>query len=254
MPFLLISFIAGVLTVLAPCVLPLLPVIVGGSLTDARSKWKPYVITASLAVSVVAFTLILKFASYSIDIPQSFWQYFSGSILIFFGLITLFPNLWEKGALKMNLVLSRKSNTALAEGVKKESFFGDIIIGASLGPVFSSCSPTYFVILATVLPQSFAMGLIDLIVYAVGLSLGLLCIALIGQKLVGKLGGVSDPHGWFKRSLGALFFLVGVFVFTGWSHAIETYLINNSVFDVTKVETKILQAVNWAVYHFLILI
>ena len=244
MTFLLISFIAGVLTVLAPCVLPLLPVIVGGAVSDTRSKWKPYVITASLAVSVVAFTLLLKVTTLFIDIPQSFWQYFSGAILIFFGLITLFPDIWEKGAAKINLLLMRKSNTALATGVKKESFWGDVIIGASLGPVFSSCSPTYFVILATVLPQSFAMGLIDLVVYAIGLSLGLLAIALIGQKLVGRLNGVSDPHGWFKRSLGALFLLVGIFVFTGWSRVVETYLIKNSVFDVTKLETSILQSVS----------
>lgn len=241
MTFLFISFIAGVLTVLAPCVLPLLPVIVGGSIADARSKWKPYVITASLAVSVVAFTLLLKVTTLFIDIPQTFWQYFSGTILIFFGFITLFPNIWERGALKINLILSRKSNTALAQGVAKESFWGDVIIGASLGPVFSSCSPTYFVILATVLPQSFAKGLIDLIAYAIGLSLALLSISLIGAKLVAKLGGVSDTHGWFKRILGALFLIVGVFVFTGWSRAIEIYLINK--FDVTKFETSILQSV-----------
>ncbi|HEY4512778.1 MAG TPA: cytochrome c biogenesis protein CcdA [Candidatus Paceibacterota bacterium] len=242
MTFLLISFVAGVLTVLAPCVLPLLPVIVGGSLADTRSRWKPYVITASLAVSVVVFTLLLKASTYFIDIPQSFWQYFSGTILIFFGLITLFPTLWERGALKWNLYMSRKSNTLLAEGVKKESFWGDIVIGASLGPVFSSCSPTYFVILATVLPQSFAKGLVDLIAYAIGLSLALLLVALIGQKLVGKLGWVSDTHGWFKRSLGVLFLLVGVFIITGADKKLQTYLLSQGFFDITKVEQTLLKA------------
>lgn len=241
MILLLISFVAGLLTVLSPCVLPLLPVIIGGAATDVRSRFKPFIITASLAVSVVLFTLLLKVATVFIDVPPYIWQWLSGLILITFGLITLFPDIWERWSYKWNLVISRKSNTLLSEGVKRESISGDVIIGAALGPVFTSCSPTYFVILATVLPASFGMGLIDLVAYAVGLSLSLLLIALIGQRLVANLAGASLPHGWFKRSLGALFLLVGILVITGTSAKIESYLIRNSVFDITKVETKILK-------------
>jgi cytochrome c-type biogenesis protein len=52
MLLLLISFIAGILTVLAPCVLPLLPVIIGGSLSgNTKQKSRPYIIAASLAGS-----------------------------------------------------------------------------------------------------------------------------------------------------------------------------------------------------------
>lgn len=240
MTFLIISFVAGILTVLAPCVLPLLPVIIGGSVADTRSRLKPYIITISLTVSVVLFTLVLKFATVFINIPPTFWQYLSGGIIIIFGLITLFPGLWDKWALKFNLMLSRKSNRMLAEGVKRESFIGDIIIGASLGPVFSSCSPTYFVILATVLPQSFFAGLIDLIAYSIGLSLSLLLISKLGQKLVGRLDGVSDPKGWFKRSLGILFLVVGIFIITGFDKDIQTYVTEKSFFDVTKVEQNYL--------------
>jgi len=241
MTFLFLSFIAGLLTVLAPCVLPLLPVIIGGAVTDTRSRWKPYVITGALALSVIVFTLLLKFATIFINIPQYFWQIISGCILIFFGLITVFPGAWENGAAKANLLLMRRSNALLATGVKKESFLGDIIIGASLGPVFSSCSPTYFVILATVLPQSFAMGLIDLIAYAVGLSLSLLAIALTGQRLVQKLVGVSDPRGLVKRTLGVIFIAVGIFILTGFSTTIQKYVIDKGIFDITRFETKLLQ-------------
>jgi cytochrome c biogenesis protein CcdA/thiol-disulfide isomerase/thioredoxin len=240
MIFLLISFIAGILTVLAPCVLPLLPVIIGSSVSDVRSKLKPYIITASLTVSVILFTLILKVATIFINIPPTFWQYLSGGILIIFGLITLFPRQWEKFSIKFNLALSRKSNRALAEGVKKESFWGDIVIGASLGPVFSSCSPTYFVILATALPQSFAKGLVYLIAYSLGLSLSLLLISKLGQKLVGRLEGVSDPEGWFKKTLGAIFLFVGIFVATGFDKTIQTYVTEKNIFDVTKIEENYL--------------
>jgi thiol-disulfide isomerase/thioredoxin len=114
-------------------------------------------------------------------------------------------------------------------------------MGAALGPVFSSCSPTYFVILATVLPASFGMGLLDLGAYAVGLSGFLLIIALVGQRLVDRLGVAIDPEGWFRRAIGLLFLLVGVAVMTGAMLRFEAYLLNNG-FDLTGIEQRLLKA------------
>ncbi len=132
---LFISFIAGILTVLAPCVLPLLPVIVGGSLTGETKKGRVFVVTAALAVSVILFTLLLKVSTLFITIPDYVWVYISGGIVLIFGLITLFPSLWDKLAVMARL--NRSSNKVLAEGYKKQSIWGDVIVGASLGPVFS---------------------------------------------------------------------------------------------------------------------
>lgn len=90
------AFIAGVLTTLAPCVLPMLPVIVGGSLNGSGSDRKrAYVITASLGVSVAVFTLALKATTALIDIPATTWAYLSGTLLILLGVVSLFPGLWS---------------------------------------------------------------------------------------------------------------------------------------------------------------
>lgn len=240
--FILISFVAGVLTVLAPCVLPLLPVIVGGTLsgTEKRRKSKPYIIAGSLALSVIVFTLILKASTVFIGVPEIFWKIVSGVIVIVFGLSLLFPHVWEKVTIKFNLLISRKSNKVLATGVKKESFWGDVIIGAALGPVFSSCSPTYFVILATVLPASFLLGLINLTAYAVGLGGALLIIGLLGERLVSKLEWVSNPDGYFKRGLGIVFLIVGVAVIAGLDKKFQTYVIAQGIFDPAKLEEKLI--------------
>jgi len=242
MTLLLISFIAGLLTVLAPCILPLLPVIIGGSVQDSRSKFKPYVITASLGVSIVVFTLLLKFSTAFIDIPQSAWAYFSGVILVFFSLTMLFPSLWARMILKFNF--EHASNECLAKASKKNSFVGDILMGAALGPVFSSCSPTYFIILATVLPQSFLVGLINLIAYALGLSIILLLIALLGQRFVGKISGLSNPDGWFKKTIGIIFLLVGLSVMTGFDKKIEAFVLDSGFFSAVGIEKKLLDTVN----------
>ena len=241
MILLVISFIAGLLTILAPCTIALLPVIIGSSVAgeETAGKKKAFVIAASLGVSVVLFTLLLKASTAFINIPEQVWQIVSGSIILVFGLISLFPAIWEKipFVAKMNV----SSNKLLATGYLKQSFWGDVIIGASLGPVFSTCSPTYFVILATVLPQSFFLGFIDLIAYAVGLSGMLLLVAFIGQKIVGRLEGLSDTHGWFKRTLGALFIALGIMIIFGLNKVIELKIASSGTFDITKLEQSLLR-------------
>ena len=240
MTLLLISFIAGLLTVLAPCVLPLLPVIVGGSVSDTRSKWKPYIITGSLAVSVVVFTLIIKIGTDFLDIPQGVWVWVAGGILFIFSLTMIFPKLWANISHKTGA--EKKSNQWLGKASQKKNIFGDILMGAALGPVFSSCSPTYFVILATVLPQSFGIGLLNLIVYALGLAIVLLAISIIGQKFANKLAVLSDPEGWFKKIIGVLFLLVAIAIVSGFDKQIETWLLDRGLVPSIGIENKLLDS------------
>lgn len=235
----LISFVAGVLTVLAPCVLPLLPVIVGGSIAQGGGYRRAYTICVSLGLSVILFTLLLKATTALISIPESFWLWFSGLILIGFGLTMIFPALWD--SLPIVNTLSRRGNAALGAGYRQNSFWGDVVMGAALGPVFSSCSPTYFIILATVLPASFAAGILDLIAYAVGLSGFLFVIAIAGQRLVDKLGVTIEPGGVFRRVVGALFVVIGLGILTGVEAKVETWLLERG-FDATALEQRLLGA------------
>ena len=238
----ILSFVAGVLTVLAPCILPLLPVIVGGSLGatgQETSKRKVFVIVGSLGASVIAFTLLLKASTALIAIPSSFWTYLSGGIVLLFGLTLLFPGLWER--IPFLSRLSAGSNQLMSMGYQRNSFWGDIIIGASLGPVFSTCSPTYFIVLATVLPESPVLGLIYLLAYTAGLSLMLLLVGLLGQRFADKLGFAADPHGKFKRTLGAIFIAVGLIVITGTDKQIQIKLLDWGIYDITKVEQWLLR-------------
>ncbi len=243
MILLLISFVAGILTILAPCTLPLLPVIVGSSVTTVDGKKpgmrKAFVIAGSLGASIILFTLFLKVSTLFIQVPASTWSIVSGVIILIFGIVTLFPKVWEK--IPFIAKLNRKSNTVLATGYKKQSFWGDVIIGASLGPVFSTCSPTYFIILATVLPQSLALGVTYLFAYAIGLVGILLVVAYFGQKFANKLGGISDSSGKFKKVLGIIFIIIGILVLTGVDKKLEKKLLESGFGDVSKLEQKLLR-------------
>jgi cytochrome c biogenesis protein CcdA/thiol-disulfide isomerase/thioredoxin len=238
MALLFIAFVAGLLTVLAPCTLSLLPVIIGGSVSGESNFKRAFIIAGSLGASVFIFTLLLKATTVFINVPQSFLQILSGGLLIIFGLVTLFPKIWDnKFASKLNI----SSNRLLAKGYTRQSFTGDIIMGAALGPVFSSCSPTYFIVLATVLPVHPAEGVVYLLAYCIGLILSLLFVSVIGQKIVTTLGIASNPEGWFKRTIGALFLIIGLVIVSGFLTPIESAVLAHAgIFDVTKIEQKLL--------------
>ena len=238
MTFLAISFIAGVLTVLAPCILPLLPVVIGSS-ASGRSKATPYTVVISLGISIILFTFILKASTAFIMVPPQVWTYTSGGILFLFGLTLFFPQLWNKipGMAKLSI----GSNKILGAGHQKKGMMGDIIVGAALGPVFSTCSPTYFVILASVLPASFFLGTIYLLSYTFGLTLILLFIGLLGDRFAARLSGFSDPKSKFKRGLGLLFIFLGILIMSGYEKKLETAILDSGYLDITKIEQKLLE-------------
>lgn len=236
MQLLFASFFAGVLTVIAPCVLSLLPIILGGSLGQ-KDKLKPLIIASSLGVSVIIFTLLLKATTAFIEIPQIFWRYLSGFLIIFFAITMIFPDLWTKVSLKLKLY---KSENALEKSSKKEGHLGSILLGASLGPVFTTCSPTYTLILAIVLPQNFILGLTYLAAYVFGLMLILLLIGYGGQKFTSLFKPLSKPNGWFKKILGIILLITGISISTGFDKTIEQKILKKGYLGPINIEQNIL--------------
>ena len=219
----LLSLVAGVLTVLAPCVLPFLPVIVGGSLGHG-SRRRPYLIAASLVVSLLVFTLLLKASTAFLSIDPRVWAIGSGVLVILLGVAMLFPGLWAR--------VARWTKLEAAHGLlgkarnQRGETAGALLTGAALGPVFSSCSPTYAWVIATVLPASPVAGMIYLGIYCAGMAGALLGISLAGRRLVDRLGWASNPRGWFQRAIAALFIVVGLFVSTGLDKALQTWAVD----------------------------
>jgi cytochrome c-type biogenesis protein len=239
MTLLLASFLAGILTILAPCVLPVLPVILAGSLSE-KKRWYPYVVVFSLAISIVVFTGILKVSTLLIDVPQSFWKYLSGWIVLLLGIITLFPSLWARIVEKFRLSRTQ-SGLQNAQDIDN-SFLRAIVTGSVLGPVFSTCSPTYTLLLATVFPVSFLAWIGYIFVYALGLSCIMLLIVMFGRNLVKKLWILADERWIFKKMLGWVFIVVSVFIVTWLDKVIETALLEK--FDVSGLENALLNLLN----------
>jgi len=238
MTLLVIAFLSGVLTVLAPCILPLLPIVLGASAEDGNNKKIPLVIIGSLSVSIIIFSLILKASTVLIGVPPSFWKLFSWGMIIALGIITIFPNLWKSVTTKFKL--SDNSNKLLAENQGKKGMMKYVFMGFALGPVFSSCSPTYALILAIVLPAGFLFGFLALVSYTLGLAVILFAIAIFGQKLIKNLKWASDPNGVFKKILWFVFILVWLAIISGYDKKIETAVLDAWFLNTTIFEQNII--------------
>lgn len=223
----LVSFFSGMLTVLAPCVLPLLPVILWWGLAG-KNKKRPYIIIASLIFSLLVFTLVLKASTVLIHVDPIFWEYVSGGLLVLFSLTLIFPSVWVW--LMNQTGIERLSQRSLETASHQEWIWWPIALGAALGPVFSSCNPTYTVLLATILPASLTTGLIGLLAYFIGLGIILLLIVHFGRSIIGRFSFFSNPHGLFRRILWVIILIVGVLVMTWYIKKVEAYIIEKNIF------------------------
>lgn len=238
------SFVAGILTVLAPCILPLLPVVVGGgSLFDNNkttvSLRHPLAITISLVVSIILFTLLLKSTTALLGVPTAIWSTISGGIIAIFGIVILFPNLWERFMSATGLAVA--SQTLIGSSQAKSGIKKDILLGVALGPVFNSCSPTYALIVAAILPASFGTGLIYLAAYSIGLGATLLLIALFGRIIINRLKWLANPRGVVHKIIGVLFVFVGIMIIFGIDKQIQSYVIEQGWYNpVMNIEESLI--------------
>ncbi|MBL8015244.1 MAG: hypothetical protein JNK26_03600 [Candidatus Doudnabacteria bacterium] len=222
--------------------LPLLPVILGGTLTETKSRLRPLLILLSLASSIALFTLLLRASTALIFIDPAVWNILSGSIIFGFGLITLWPNLWE--AVDARLRLGNFSAQWLQRSQNSQGVWGPILLGSAMGPVFTSCSPTYALIVAVILPQDFGTGIINLLAYITGIIVIFGAIALGGQRLLKNVRGISNPNGIFKRSLGVIFIILGLLIATGLEKKLESALLDlGFASGLIQVETQIMQQI-----------
>jgi cytochrome c-type biogenesis protein len=233
----LLAFLAGILTVLAPCVIPILPVILGSSTTEKSWK-KPLIIILSLAVSIFVLTLGLKLIADSIGFNPTNFKFLTVMVLTLYGLILIFPKYWD--SINVRLGLASKSDGILHRFSQRSDLLGYALVGLALGPVFNSCSPTYLLLILPLLEQNLGEGIIYLFFYLLGLILILSLIAMLGFKLTKKIRWAYDPNGKFRKILGIVFIIIAISIAFGIDKQIEIYLLSNTDFYLKLTDIEIL--------------
>ncbi len=186
-----IGFVAGVITAISPCVLPVLPIILAGGASGGRRR--PYAIIAGLVASFTVFTLVAAQLLDLVGLPQSFLRNVAIALLFVVAATLLVPKLGEL-AERPFLRLTRRRSGDLG---------GGFLLGASLGLVFVPCAGP-ILSAVTVISATHRVGLDGVLLtlaYALGAAVPMLLIALGGRGLSGRMRAAGPM---LRRGLGAL--------------------------------------------------
>ena len=167
-----VGFVAGVVTALSPCVLPLLPIVLAGGATGRR----PLAIVAGIVLSFTVFTLFAAWLLDRLGLPEDVLRNLALVLLFVVSLSLLVPRVAELLARPLQALTRRRPGDS----------GGGFLLGASLGLVFVPCAGPVLAAV-TVIAARHEVGLDAVLLtlaYAIGAALPMLAIALVGQRAV----------------------------------------------------------------------
>jgi cytochrome c biogenesis protein CcdA/thiol-disulfide isomerase/thioredoxin len=206
-----IGFLAGVITAVSPCVLPVLPIVLAGGASGGRRR--PYAIVAGLVLSFTVFTLSASALLMALGLPQDLLRNVAVALLFVVAATLLVPRL----GLLVEAPLARLSRRPSGD------LGGGFVLGMSLGLVFVPCAGP---VLATVsvLSAEHRVGLrlvLLTLFYAAGVGSVLLLVALGGQRATRRL---RTTRAWWRPALGVVMAAAAFAVAFNLDQTLQTHL------------------------------
>ncbi len=270
----LVLFVSGVLTILLPCILPLVPIVVGVSITG-RHPLRPLLTTLGMVLSFVASTFILQvFLSQFVSLADVI-RIATFYILLLFGLgfVTHIKPLQIAGAVMgavffwklgiMAVIIAAVLGVAVMElgsriatriqqlgtdiqqgirsGLPQGSLLSAFIIGLTLGLVWVPCAgPALGFALALVRDEPGLKAFFALTAYGIGAAVPVLIIAYGGQYAVSSARSLSQYSGRIKQVAGVLLILSAIGFQYNILMSLQTWLVNNTSFGTlgNRIEEK----------------
>lgn len=218
----LLAVLAGMLTIAAPCVLPMLPVVLGASIGQT-SRWRPAFIAAGFALSFCAVGLLFSAASQAAGLSQEMLRDVATAMLLVFGLLMLWPHPFEWLSMRLNGLLNRVNAAGDGAGAGK---LGGLLLGMTLGAVWTPCAgPVLGSILTLVAtaPDTTRAALL-LGCYSIGSALPMLAIAYGGQYASHRVRQLARNTQRMQKGFGVLVVLVAVAMYLQYDTLVTVWL------------------------------
>lgn len=221
---LVFAALAGTLSILSPCTLPILPLVVAGAAGESRAG--PVALAAGLALSFSATGLLFATAGFAAGIDAGPVRVFGGVLMVAFGLAMLVPRLQD--ALAAGLAPIGGGAARLLEGRVFAGTRGQLVLGGLLGLVWSPCVGPTLGAASLLAARGENLGQVGLTMAAFGVGAGLPLAALgaLPRERVAALRarmGVAGKGG--KAALGALLLAAGALVVTGLDKRVEAWFV-----------------------------
>ncbi|MBI2594068.1 cytochrome c biogenesis protein DipZ [Candidatus Daviesbacteria bacterium] len=218
------AFLAGIVTILSPCILPILPIILSSSIgTQQIGKARPLGVIVGFVLSFTIFTLFLSSIVRIFGIPAESLRVFSVVVIALFGLSMLIP----KFQIWMEILFSKLSQF-LPQSQNQTGFGGGIIMGLSLGLLWTPCVGP---ILASVISLAIT-GSVNLdaffitLAYAIGTAIPMFFIMIAGQTALKKTPWLLANSGQIQKAFGVLMILTAIAIFFNFDRKFQTFILD----------------------------
>jgi cytochrome c-type biogenesis protein len=222
-----LSFVAGVLSILSPCVLPLLPIIIGSALNT--HKLGLYALALGLAISFTAIGVFLATVGVSLGLDAGTFRNAAAILLIVFGIVLLSPSLQLKFA-SMTAGLGNSGQNALSR-FSADSLGGQFLLGMLLGVVWSPCVGPILGAAITLASQGEQLGHVTAVMafFGIGAGLPLIILGLLSRQAMQKIRNSLFTAGKVgKQLLGGMMIIIAVMIPTGLDKQLESVLVQAS--------------------------
>lgn len=230
----LFAFLAGVVTLLSPCILPILPIILSGSVIGGKKR--PWGVVIGFILSFTFFTLFLATVVRVIGIPADSLRTFSIVVIFVFGLSLFLPVL--RHVLERLLVRFSTFSPRLDQ---ESGFWGGVLVGVSIGLVWTPCvGPILASVISLALTGTVtSSAVIITLAYATGTALPMLAIVYGGRNLLVKVPWLVNNTARIQQMFGLLMILTAVAIFFNYDRKFQAYVLDkfpNYGVGLTKIE------------------
>ncbi|KQW27399.1 cytochrome C biogenesis protein [Rhizobium sp. Root274] len=232
-----LALLAGVLSLLNPCTLPLVPIVLASAVE--RHRYGPLALATGLCLSFVTIGLFVALIGFSIGLDFTIFRTFGGMLLIGLGLLLLVPAAQARFALAAGPV-ANWSGQRLG-GFNDSGLKGQFLVGLLLGAVWSPCvGPTLGAAsLLAARGENLGQVVIAMLAFGIGAALPLILIGSLSKAAIQRMRGQLLTIGQRGKALfGVLLLVTGLLVVSGLDKRVETVLVELSPVWLTDLTTR----------------
>lgn len=219
-----LGFAAGFLSLLAPCVLPLIPIVFGSSIRS--SKWGPFANALGLAISFTLFGLLTSIFShlFDVEIIQKIGAYF----LLIIGFLFITPVLKIK--LTQYLALLSRTGMGAQNRIKQNGVISEFLMGCTLGMIWGPCSgPTLgFAFGLASQGENILESTVTFFSFGIGAGLGLIALGKVLRQFRQLTGIILKRERYLNFSMGGLSIALSLIIIFDQLPAIEEWILSIS--------------------------
>ena len=232
-----LALLAGALSTLSPCVLPLVPIVLGTAAGEHRAG--PLALAGGVAISFVAIGLFVAVIGFEIGLDGEAFRTGSAIVLILLGVTLLAPSL----AARLTTAAGPLGNWAdqRLRALSPRGLSGQFLVGLLLGALWSPCAGPTLGAASALAAQGRDLGQVALTMTLFGLGAAaplLLLGALSREAMLRWRGRLMSAGGGLKKGLGVLVIVLGAATLFGFDRSVETALVNASPAWLTTLTTQ----------------